>query len=78
MQKIAMEDRGGNYGGQRMQRAVMWNGRAAMEDAVCGRGHLLDTEGSSLSFNDALHLRALFMSLQHSRIISLETGIKYE
>lgn len=54
------------------------NGRAAMEDAVCGRGHLLNTEGSSLSFNGALHQRTLFMSLQHSRIISLETGIKYE
>lgn len=44
----------------------------------CGCGHALDPKESSLNFNTVPHQRTLFMSFQHSYIIRLEKGIKYE
>lgn len=44
----------------------------------CGCGHLPNPEESSLRFNAVSHQRTIFISLQHSCIIRLEKGIKYE
>lgn len=44
----------------------------------CGCGHVLDPKESSLNFNTVPHQWTLFMSFQHSYIIRLEKGIKYE